>query len=795
MSTPPGAPGTAPRWTTSAKSGVGTAVSPYSQIWYTISHGILNEVYAPRLDTALIRDFGLLVTADGYFSDEKRDCHHEIAMIEDGVPAFKLTNTAHDGRYRITKLVVSDPVRQVVLQKIGFEALKGEIADYRVHAIVAPHLVNAGLGNTGWCDDFKGHEMLFAEGRGAHLALASSVPWLARSTGFVGTSDGWQTLSHGDGVVENYQRAEDGNVALTGTIDLAAWNGSAVLALGIGLQSEEAAIRARLSLLHPFESTLERFCGAWRDYQKALVPLDDQSDPATLNTYRTSTSVLFSHCDHASGAIIASLSIPWGSSRGDDNLGGYHLVWPRDLVQTAGALIAAGDLHNARGVLAYLRATQEADGHWVQNTWLDGRPYWNGIQLDETAFPILLYDMLLRANAIDASAGPRYIEMIAHAAGYLIRNGPVTQQDRWEENDGYAPFTLAVMIASLLAAADAMDVAGRAATANYLRDTADGWNERIESWTYACDTDLSRKLDIDGYYMRIGFSGDGHTSSSGLIPIRNRDDGDAKLEAGQLVSPDALALVRFGLRAADDPRILNTVSAVDHLLKRDLPHGSYWYRYNDDGYGERLDGEPFDGAGIGRLWPLLTGERAHYEIAAGRLDEARRLLKSLEASAGPGGMLPEQIWDCDDIPARELYLGRPTGSAMPLVWAHSEHIKLLRSLKDGAVFDMPPQTFERYVKSAPRPAPKVWRILAEIEAIAPGDRLRIELLDAATVRWSADGWATSEDVTAAPTELGTYLCDLPTTELEEGRVIAFALCWSKKGDWNETPFEVKVKSV
>ncbi|MFP3581742.1 hypothetical protein SB659_19475, partial [Arthrobacter sp. SIMBA_036] len=90
------------------------------------------------------------------------------------------------------------------------------------------------------------------------------------------------------------------------------------------------------------------------------------------------------------GAIIASLSIPWGSSKGDDDLGGYHLVWTRDLVETAGGLLAAGAHADALEVLDYLVATQEADGHWVQNSWLDGRPYWKGIQMDETAFPILL---------------------------------------------------------------------------------------------------------------------------------------------------------------------------------------------------------------------------------------------------------------------------------------------------------------------------------------------------------------------------------------------------------------------
>ncbi|TGV96463.1 glucan 1,4-alpha-glucosidase, partial [Mesorhizobium sp. M2D.F.Ca.ET.145.01.1.1] len=122
-------------------------------------------------------------------------------------------------------------------------------------------------------------------------------------------------------------------------------------------------------------------------------------------------------------------------------------------------------------------------------------------------------------------------------------------------------------------------------------------------------------------------------------------------------------------------------------------------RYNSDGYGEHEDGAPFDGTGQGRPWPLLAGERAHYELAAGRKDEAASLLDALERSAGPGGLLPEQVWDGADIPERELLHGKPSGSAMPLVWAHSEHIKLLRSLRDGAVFDMPPQGVKRYIEN------------------------------------------------------------------------------------------------
>jgi glucoamylase len=478
----------------------------------------------------------------------------------------------------------------------------------------------------------------------------------------------------------------------------------------------------------------------------------------------------------ASGAIIASLSIPWGSSKGDDDLGGYHLVWPRDLVEVAGGLLAAGSQGSAKGVLEYLMATQEADGHWLQHSWLDGRPYWRGVQMDETAFPMLLYDMLVRAGAIDGTEATRFHAMIEAAASFIVRNGPATQQDRWEEDGGYSPFALAVEIAALLAAADAMGAAGRLPAAQYLRDVADSWNEQIDAWTYAAGTELSRKLGIDGYYVRIGnVPMEGGAAYSGPVHIRNRIGGDATLEADLLLSPDALALVRFGLRAADDPRVVNTVVAIDSLLKRDLSTGSYWYRYNDDGYGEHEDGAPFDGAGVGRLWPLLTGERAHYEIAAGRLNEARRLLRAFEASASRGGLLPEQIWDSADIPARELFLGRPSGSAMPLAWAHAEHIKLLRSLRDGVVFDMPPQTWQRYVKNRHQPKLQMWRLASKVNGMHEGRVLRLETFEPARVRWSSDNWSSFADDDTQDTGLGIYICDLPTQGFRPGVVIRFLL--------------------
>ncbi len=504
-----------------------------------------------------------------------------------------------------------------------------------------------------------------------------------------------------------------------------ACDGRVLLALGFGSRPEEAGFRALSSLQDGFDAARKHYVQGWRAWQSPLLPLDRPEGPSNINTYRVSTTVLATHQPNSfPGAIIASLSIPWGFNKGDEDLGGYHLVWPRDLVENAGGLLAAGAVDDAKAVLNYLATIQEADGHWSQNVWLDGVPYWGGVQMDECAFPILLADMLRRGGHFSLAEFERYTLMIERAASFVVRNGPVTGQDRWEEDAGYSPFTLAVEIAALLAAADMMEMTGKRAQAHYLRETADSWNDEIERWTFATGTELAEKLGIRGYYVRVAppETADAASPLDGFVPVKNRPPSDTNRPAAQLISPDALALVRFGLRAPDDPRILDTVKAIDAILKVELPQGPVWYRYNGDGYGEHEDGSAFDGTGIGRAWPLLTGERAHYELAAGRHERAEQLLVTLEDSAGPGGLLPEQVWDGDDIPARELFRGRPSGSAMPLVWAHAEHIKLLRSLRDGQVFDMPPQTVQRYQKDKVTSPRRLWRFNQKLRSLPAGAR-------------------------------------------------------------------------
>jgi glucoamylase len=792
----PGWPGIPPRLTSSAKTGVGTAHSYQSPLWFTFSHGILNELFYPGVDKACTRDMEFIIT-DGkdFFSEEKRNAKSTANCLTEGVPAYRLINACSQGFYQIEKEILTDPQRPVLLQRTHFKSLKASPGgDYRLYVLLGAHLGNSGYGNTAWVEDYKGVPMLFAQRDGSALALACSVPWLKRSVGFVGFSDGWQDLTAHKKMTWEYPRAENGNVALTAEIDLQQTRGEFVIAIGFGRNAAEAANRARTSLQEGFDNVLKVYTRQWIEWQKSLLMLDEVSVNARKNVYRTSTIVMRSHeSANFPGGMIASLAVPWGFSKGDEDLGGYHLVWPRDLVETAGGLLAAGAHENARRVLSFLQATQEEDGHWAQNMWLDGSPYWGGIQMDETALPILLMDLAWREKVLTTEDRSRFWPMIRQAAVYLLRNGPISPQDRWEEDGGYTPFTVGAEIAALLVAAEMADLNNEASMAVYLREVADDWYSAIDRWLYVSDTEWCRKYNVKGYYIRIAtMNADVDVGVQENVLVKNVTCEKAFQLADHLVSPDALALVRFGLRAADDPRVLDTVKVIDALLKTDMPQGPIWHRYNGDGYGEHADGSPFDGTGIGRAWPLLTGERAHYELAAGKKEEADRLLKALENFSNEGGLIPEQTWDAADIPERELYFGRPSGSAMPLVWAHAEYVKLLRSLRDGRVFDMPPQTVQRYLVEKKTSPYVLWRFTYRRTTLPVGKSLRIETMAPAIIHWSDDNWTTKQDITAKDTGLGIYVVDLSTQHIADGKEIKFTFYWPETSHWEGTDFSIHV---
>ena len=335
---------------------------------------------------------------------------------------------------------------------------------------------------------------------------------------------------------------------------------------------------------------------------------------------RISHNVLLTHEDKTySGAFIASASIPWGASKGDDDLGGYHLVWTRDMVQTATALLACGRTDTALRALVYLACTQRPDGSFAQNFWIDGTPYWTGIQLDEVAFPIMLAWRLWK---LDGLGNFDIFPFVERAAAFLVRYAPVTQQERWEENAGYSPSTLAAVISGLICAADIARAHQAPELAGFLETYADWIESHLDEWTTTTEGVLHP--DVKYHYMRIRPPADGEPfynptaarRAASTSPTASPDE-RYDFEAREVIDAGFLELVRYGIRRADDPLIIDSLKVVDHVLKIETPFGACWRRYNHDGYGQKKDGGPYDGWGQGRAWPLLTGERAHYELCAG----------------------------------------------------------------------------------------------------------------------------------------------------------------------------------
>ncbi len=789
----PGKPGAPPRWSRGNKHAGGTCRSASCLVWFTIGRGVLNEVYYPRIDTPCTRDLYLIVTGpNGFVSDERVDAEHTVEWLADGVPGFKVTTECKLGRYRVEKIFITDDRLDVVLENVRFTHLA---SGHSLFVYCNPHLAAHGDGNTAWIGRYKGRNVLCAQRGDLSLGLLCSEEYLAASVGFADKSDGLEDLKKYGRLVETFTRATDGNVGLIGEVNLPA-NKQFTIALAFGLGAPDAAYHAIGGLQCDFNSTKQLYIARWQRWQDQLLPLD--AVPHGRNLFRASTAILMSHTNKSIPGAVASLSIPWGDSRGDEDLlqGAYHLVWSRDLVQHGGGLLAVGAHEDAKRLLDYLRVTQEPYGHWPQNMWVSGEPFWDGVQVDQAAQPILLTDHALREGAIADSDRKQYWPMLRRAAGFIVRNGASTELDRWEEQKGYNTFTLSVMITSLLAAADWADVEEETDLACYLRETAAIWNACIEGWLYVRGSKLANQIGVDGYYARIlpPNSIEPPHANQQYVQLINSDAGDQDLPAHEVVSIDALALVRFGLRAPDDPKIRNTLKAIDATLQLQMEQGPIWHRYNCDRFGEHDDGAPFEAhnKGKGRAWPLLIGERAHFELASGNDQRVNELMAAMSAYAGEAGLISEQVWDAEDIPERQLFRGRPTGSASPLLWAHSEYLKLLRSVKDGVVFDRPPQMAARS-ESQTSIIRSLWRIEHPVRTIPYGTALRIEAVEGIEIEWQIEG-GERHSLADAASFLDVRVADLPVESLPQGtRVHISATTTLKDGSIQQKKHRVEVR--
>lgn len=783
-----GAPGIEPRWTSSAKDGIGTAYHSASCIWFTLSHGIVNEIYFPHVDSPNTRDLQFLITdSESFCHEERRDLLHKIEYPEQNSLFYRLTNSDREGRYRLVKEIVVDPHSSVLLMHTRLEVLDPKLrGKLRLYALLAPHMKGTGKNNSAWWCGLDGRKLFDVQREDIDMSFGCTPDFTRRSVGYVGFSDGWQDLMDNFKMDWGIERAEDGNIALMGEIDL---SDGMEFTLGVGFGRTEHSASAHLlqAFATPFADQRQKYISQW---QRTLSEIDLSAHTQDGGSMmRLSQCLLLAHEDKIfQGAFVASLSIPWGDTKDDSDRGGYHLVWTRDMVQSATALLACGQTESPLRALIWLACVQAADGSLPQNSSIAGKAYWKGIQLDEVAVPILLAWRLQQADALrqfDPWA------LVSRAARYLILHGPVTAQERWEENSGYSPSTLATIIASVVCAAEFARGRKDTLAADFLLDYADWLAAHVEEWMVTSRGELVQGKPR--HYVRITPADPKQNAASpdpdqAEIVLAN---GGGKHPARNVVGGDFLQLVRLGVRAADDPLIVDSLAVIDQVLKRDLPQGPCWRRYNHDGYGEKADGSAFDGTGEGRCWPILTGERAHYELAAGR--DPMPFIETMEKFANVGGMLPEQLWDADDLPEGKMKRGGPTGSAMPLCWSHAEYVSLVRSHKDGVCFDRIEPVYQRYAKAGTGSKIEMWTLAHQPQRIAPGNTLRIITEKAATIHWSFDGWATAYDLETRDTGLGCWFGDLPSDQLQPGTRIVFAFL--RRVGWEGRDFQVAIQDV
>ena len=706
----PGAPGEDAHWESAGKVGVGTSTSLESKVWFTLRGGVMTEVYYPTIDVANVQLLQfIIVSADGKLIEtEAEDTLHHVEALDSQSLTFKQVNTAKSGAYTIAKTYVTDPARPTVLIDVQFKSLKG----WRLHVYYDPSLNNSGMHDAAWSfghgggitgELVHGEQALLASDDDKVSALVYSprpkeISFFGRvRNGYLGTSDGLSELRSKGRLSDDYLRAADGNVVqvaeipadthgqlqgpLTGneTSDTAF-----TLALGFGREAREALRYARQSLFKGFAATRAEYERGWREYVRPLRRVEQKYQ----KQFDMAAMVLKAHEDKTfRGANVASLSVPWGggANANEPNVSGYHTVWSRDLYQVATAFVAMGDLAAAERALNYLFTVQQkADGSFPQNSWLDGRPAGGGLQMDEVAYPLILAYQLGRMDK------ETWVKHVKPAADFIVRLGPQTPQERWEEEAGYSPSTIAAEIAGLVCAAEIARRNNDEASAKTYLATADEWARKVNGWTATTSGVYGDK----NYYLRISDDDDPNDGT----PLEINSTGGTYDER-KIVDAGFLELVRLGIKRADDPLVIKSLTVVDQVIEVKTPSGAAWYRYNQDAYGERGDGGRYDArAGRGRLWTLLTGERGQYELARGLKALARQRLDAMMGFANEGLMIPEQVWDKPDNLSSPFRFGEGTGSATPLAWSMAQFIRLAINIQEGRNLDTPDIVAARYLK-------------------------------------------------------------------------------------------------
>jgi glucoamylase len=671
----PGGPGELPTWTPASKDGIGTSITTQSKVWFTLEGGILTEVYYPRADIADVKTLEFAVSNGKRVWVESRDMHHSIERPDDRALLFRQISSDAAGHFTITKTYATDPERNTLLINVAFSAPAGD----SLYVLYHPALKNSGYGNTGLAEQGA----LVTEKQGIASALVNSGGLAHLSSGFQGVNDGYTDLLLHHHLTWTYAHADNGNVIQVARIEHPA---HFTLALGFGSSPQAAIATARASLARGFAAVGAQYDAGWHNYLIRLRKVN----PAYEREFELAAMVVRASEDKTyRGAIIASMSIPWGYAvpSSKPTVGGYHLVWARDLYETATSLMVAGDRATARRALNYLyNVQQKPDGSFPQNSWLDGQPYWTAQQMDEDSYPMILAWQL---GVTDRQTWEKHVRP---EADYVVSHGPQTQEERWEEVPGYSPSTMAAEIAGLVCASAIARKNGATADAKKYIDTANDWAAHLERWLVTTTGSLGTPQENSiGYYMRI--DNNKNPNDGYKLDVRN---GGGIWKESNIVDQGFLELVRLGIRPANNRIIENSLKIIDKTIRVETPNGPSFRRYSHDGYGETFFGGPWTGKGIGRLWPIFTGERGEYEIALGR--SAKPYIEAMLHFANDGGMIPEQVWDRANPTHYDFVFGKGTGSATPLVWSMAQFMRLVIDAQAGRIVEQPVIVADHFLK-------------------------------------------------------------------------------------------------
>jgi glucoamylase len=721
------------------KSMLGTAVNSNSSfIYFTGYEGNVSEVYYPTVDTLATANMEFLVgdTAQTFVDEEKLQSWTVTQPDPKSMRWQAVTgNSSHN--WQITKMIFADPSNSSLIQQTTFQATNGKtVGDFNLYILYKPYLKNAAANNSASTVLSGGNSYLVSSSsdNSEYSALRATLGWTVEngvtmmSSGYYGVNDGWQDLLGGSppGYTMKwaYNAAPNGNVAQMGWLNTVG-NSSAsitfVVAVGFGSTQAAAITAANNTLGENISAQQTSYDNAWHSYAASLSTQNGTAD----DQYYLSAMTLKTMQDKSNGAMIAGIGTPWGPNEGDNDMG-YHLVWSRDMYKFANALITAGDIDSATRAVNWLFNVDmdQSTGRFPQNAYVNGTPNWNATQMDEQAMPIIL------AYRLGSSVYNSLWSKIKLTANYIYNNGPWTEQERWEENPGYSPSTIAAEIAGLVDAAQiALANNDTVDAANWL-NAADYWQQNITGWTYTTQgcPNLKSNCNSTSMYMRINTSGaQGGALPSGWNPSAypnpnmsiSISNNGGNHRAIDIIDGGFLELVRRGVKRPNAPTIISSLNTYDGVIEQTIGSNAAWFRYNFDGYGETNAGGPYNNSsGRGRLWPIFEAERGNYQIALmGTGSAGAPYLAALKAFSTPQGFLSEQIFnpsitlpgDADDpsgwtvtTPAGSTS-GAITGSMEPLNWAQGEYITLLADIAAGSVIDIPQAVCSRYYACSPPP--------------------------------------------------------------------------------------------